>query len=823
MLNRTLLLLCCCSGLIIFCSATDTITKTQFVSDSDFMDSNGSVFRLGFFSPDGSTDRYVGIWYNKADLKVLWVANREKPLTDSSGVLRLSEQGDLIVSNGVNEVLWSTNVSSSGSNSTRVQLLNTGNLVLQEMNGDVLWQSFDYPGDTFWSPMKLSYNPRTGEDKSITSWMSLANPSHGNFTAGIVPLNVPEVFVWKNGEPYWRSGPWNNKIFIGVPAMNSVYLDGFSVVTESDGSTYLSVSFADKSYFSPYQLTSAGELVQWTLDQRTWVTSWTSKESVCDIYAKCGSFAVCNANKTPICSCLRSYEPGNADEWNAGNWTGGCVRKRTSQLKCDRISNGSSNLASGEEDDGFLRLQMMKVPDHTEWWYYSEKNCSSQCLKNCSCIAYAFDSGIGCMTWSGDLIDVQEFSAGGTDLYLRVMHSELSKKRDYKAVIIVAAVLGSAAILIILLFISLIWLRRRGRKSGEVLLFNIGDETQTFSDNDIDQAKLQELPLFSFKQLATATGNFDAANKLGQGGFGPVYKGTLADGQQIAVKRLSRASGQGLVEFMNEVVVISKLQHRNLVRLLGCCIERNEKILVYEYMPNKSLDAYLFDPLKRECLQWRKRYEIIEGIGRGLLYLHRDSRLRIIHRDLKPSNILLDEELNPKISDFGMARIFESNQDQANTLRVVGTYGYMSPEYAMEGRFSEKSDVFSFGVLLLEIVSGRRNTSFYQDDSSLSLLGLTWNLWNEIRTEALIDPAISDSNAHPEILRCIHIGLLCVQELASERPSMSTILPMLNSEILDLPPPKQPAFVMIDSPAAAPRVSSIFSVNRVTVTDVHGR
>ncbi|XP_065616231.1 G-type lectin S-receptor-like serine/threonine-protein kinase At1g11330 isoform X1 [Quercus suber] len=185
--------------------------------------------------------------------------------------------------------------------------------------------------------------------------------------------------------------------------------------------------------------------------------------------------------------------------------------------------------------------------------------------------------------------------------------------------------------------------------------------------------QVQELPLFNFERLVSATSDFHLSNKLGQGGFGPVYKGKLSDGQEIAVKRLSRTSAQGLEEFMNEVVVISKLQHRNLVRLLGCCVEGEERMLLYEYMPNKSLDAFLFDPHKERLLDWKKRFNIIEGISRGLLYLHRDSRLRIIHRDLKASNILLDKELNPKISDFGMARIFGSDEDQANTNRVVGT------------------------------------------------------------------------------------------------------------------------------------------------------
>ncbi|XLU45687.1 hypothetical protein S245_040501, partial [Arachis hypogaea] len=292
-----------------------------------------------------------------------------------------------------------------------------------------------------------------------------------------------------------------------------------------------------------------------------------------------------------------------------------------------------------------------------------------------------------------------------------------NKGRRVNKSLIIAIIAGAIGIVALAICAYITWQKWTAKQAR-----TLSQKKTTVGEQN--QMKLDELPLFEFQKLATATNNFHAENMLGKGGFGPVYKGHLEDGQEIAVKRLSKASGQGLEEFMNEVVVISKLQHRNLVRLLGCCVEPDEQMLVYEFMPNKSLDAFLFDPQRRKVLDWKKRFNIIEGIARGILYLHRDSRLRIIHRDLKASNILLDDAMNPKISDFGLARIFRGDEDhEASTKKVIGTYGYMPPEYAMEGLFSEKSDVYSFGVLLLEIVSGRKNTSFYNHRQSLSLVG----------------------------------------------------------------------------------------------------
>uniref|UniRef100_M4DS30 Cysteine-rich receptor-like protein kinase 10 n=1 Tax=Brassica campestris TaxID=3711 RepID=M4DS30_BRACM len=334
-----------------------------------------------------------------------------------------------------------------------------------------------------------------------------------------------------------------------------------------------------------------------------------------------------------------------------------------------------------------------------------------------------------------------------------------------------------------------------------------------------------------YRTIQAATNDYSENNKIGRGGFGEVYKGTFLNGTEVAVKRLSKSSGQGETEFKNEVVVVAKLQHRNLVKLMGFSLEREERILVYEYVPNKSLDYFLFDPTKKGKLCWTRRYKIIEGVARGMLYLHQDSRLTIIHRDLKASNILLDADMNPKIADFGMARIFGMDQTQENTNRIVGTYGYMSPEYAMHGQFSMKSDVYSFGVLVLEIMTGRKNSSFYERDGAHNLVTYAWRLWTNKTELDLVDPVIVYNCQKSEVVRCIHVGLLCVQEDPVERPTFSTILQMLTSNNVILPVPQQPGFViqarpkrdLPDSDQSTMTKCATRSVGDASVTDLYPR
>ncbi|EXC10163.1 G-type lectin S-receptor-like serine/threonine-protein kinase [Morus notabilis] len=459
----------------------------------------------------------------------------------------------------------------------------------------------------------------------------------------------------------------------------------------------------------------------WTERNNSWRVFAYVPRDFCDIYGQCGANANRVINKNPLCQCLKGFEPKSPENWKLREWSEGCVRDNP--LSCqDKDKN------KDRDEDDFVKLVGLKLPDTRRIWISERMNlkeCRAKCLSNCSCTTYSNRDnreGTDCRNWFGVLRDIRQIPESGQDLYIRIRASELG-----------------------------------------------GNKKVSQKEEDL------ELPLFNLSAILAATGNFSENNKLGEGGFGPAYRGRLEDGQEIAVKRLSSGSGQGMDEFKNEVILIAKLQHRNLVKLT--------------------------DNVQAKLLDWPKRFQIICGIARGLLYLHQDSRLRIIHRDLKASNVLLDNEMNPKISDFGMASTFGGDQTEGNTNRVVGTYGYMAPEYAFSGLFSTKSDVYSFCVVVLEIVSGKRSRFFHNENHGLTLIGHAWKLMKAARIFELIDVCLRESHNAGEVLRCAaHIGLLCAQQRPTDRPSMSSVILMLSSES-ELPQPEEPAcyFMAVDS------------------------
>ncbi|XP_051144808.1 cysteine-rich receptor-like protein kinase 2 [Andrographis paniculata] len=413
------------------------------------------------------------------------------------------------------------------------------------------------------------------------------------------------------------------------------------------------------------------------------------------------------------------------------------------------------------------------------WRTISPSSCRA-CLENASA------SISKCLPWS-------EGRALNTGCFMRYSDTNflnpVPRNRSFKGrvVAIVIASVSAAAVLIIGAVIGFyVWKNRKIQKKRK------GDAVKlvkTLNDSSLN---------FKYSTLENATASFDEANKLGQGGFGTVYKGVLPDGREIAVKRLFFNNKHRAADFYNEVNIISSVEHKNLVRLLGCSCSGPESLLVYEFLPNQSLDRFIFDSSKGKALNWEKRFEIIIGTAEGLVYLHENTKTRIIHRDIKASNILLDSRLRAKIADFGLARSFQEDKSHISTA-IAGTLGYMAPEYLAHGQLTEKADVYSFGVLLLEIVTGRQNNRSKATEYTDSLVTIAWKHFQQRRVEELFDPNLMLNNYHSinvkgEVLRVVHVGLLCTQEIPSLRPSMSKALLMLVKKE-HLPAPTSPPFM----------------------------
>ncbi|KAL2326860.1 hypothetical protein Fmac_020287 [Flemingia macrophylla] len=307
----------------------------------------------------------------------------------------------------------------------------------------------------------------------------------------------------------------------------------------------------------------------------------------------------------------------------------------------------------------------------------------------------------------------------------------------------------------------------------------------TKHDPDIDEELqgIQNVRIYTYKELKVATDNFSPANKIGHGGFGSVYKGLLKDGKLAAIKVLSAESSQGVKEFMTEINVISEIEHENLVKLYGCCVEGNQRILVYNYLENNSLAQTLLGSGHNNIVfDWKTRSKICIGVARGLAYLHEEVRPHIVHRDIKASNILLDKNLSPKISDFGLAKLIPSYMTHVST-RVAGTIGYLAPEYAIRGQLTRKADIYSFGVLLVEIVSGRCHTNTRLPIGEQFLLETTWELYKQRELVGLVDVTLNGHFDAEQACKFLKIGLLCTQDTSKLRPPMSSVVKMLTGEM----------------------------------------
>ncbi|XP_049402710.1 cysteine-rich receptor-like protein kinase 2 isoform X3 [Solanum stenotomum] len=448
-------------------------------------------------------------------------------------------------------------------------------------------------------------------------------------------------------------------------------------------------------------------------------------------------------------------------------------------------------VGNAPSNNGYARSQVSFPRDSNDtayvladcWKTLSANSCSA-CLQNASA------SMLGCLPWSeGRALYTGCFMRYSDTNFLNAITTNGGSSSRGKVVVTIIVV-SSVVVLGVGAFIDfgvwknkLIQKKRKGANDAEKLVKILHDISLNFKYSTLDKA----------------TGSFDEANKLGQGGFGTVYKGVLADGREIAVKRLFFNNKHRVADFYNEVNIVSSIEHKNLIRLLGCSCSGPESLLVYEFLPNQSLDRFIFDPIKGKALNWEKRFEIIIGTAEGLVYLHENTKTRIIHRDIKASNILLDSRLRAKIADFGLARSFQEDKSHISTV-LAGTLGYMAPEYLAHGQLTEKADVYSFGVLLLEIVTGKQNNKRKNDEDTVSLVSDVWEHFQRGIVEELFDPNLMLHNCHTinvqnEVARVLHVGLLCTQEIPTLRPFMSKALKMLVKKDEELPPPTKPPFV----------------------------
>ncbi|KAG5113966.1 hypothetical protein JHK82_037235 [Glycine max] len=516
-----LFLVTCCYLLSLFptaLEAEDAITPPQTISGYQTLVSPSQNFELGFFSPGNSTHIYLGIWYKHIPKQtVIWVANRDKPLVNSGGSLTFSNNGKLILLSHTGSVVWSSNSSGPARNPV-AHLLDSGNFVLKDYgNEGHLWESFDYPSDTLIPGMKLGWNFKTGLNRHLTSWKSSSNPSSGEYTYGVDPRGIPQLFLHKGNKKVFRSGPWYGQQFKGDPVLsaNPVFKPIF--VFDSDEVSY---SYETKDTIVSRFVLSQSGLIQhfsWNDHHSSWFSEFTVQGDRCDDYGLCGAYGSCNIKSSPVCKCLKGFDPKLPQEWEKNEWSGGCVRKN-SQV----FSNG----------DTFKQFTGMKLPDAAEFhtnYTISSDHCEAECSMNCSCVAYAkLDvnaSGKGCIVWFGDLFDIREVSVNGEDFYVRVPASEVGKKikgpnvdgnKRKKLILFPVTAFVSSTIIVSALWLIIKKCRRKRAAKETDSQFSVGRARSERNEF--------KLPLFEIAIIEAATENFSLYNKIGEGGFGHVYK-----------------------------------------------------------------------------------------------------------------------------------------------------------------------------------------------------------------------------------------------------------------------------------------------------------
>ncbi|KAM3401280.1 hypothetical protein ACQJBY_005816 [Aegilops geniculata] len=769
-------------------TARSTILAGDRLTGDDKLVSRNGKFVLGFFQPRSEYSSqqtpahwYIGLWFGKIPkLTPVWVANRDRPIVNlEMSELTISDDGNLAILNkDTKSTIWSTHANITAKKTT-VVLMDNGNLILGDASNssNVIRQSFDYPTDGLLPGAKQGVDKVTGLTRHLVSKKSLIDPAPGRYCVEL-DTTGPGQFLYKlcnSSIVYWSSGEWNGHYFSSLPEMNGANLFTFEFVNNRKEEYFIKYLTDDKLItVSLLDISGQEKQLVWVEGSQDWMTVFTQPRDQCDVYATCGSFTICNSNTTQVCDCLKGFSIRSPKDWEIEDRSGGCIRNVP--LDC-----GARNQSRNATTDKFYPMTKVRLPampivieaagsiDH----------CAQACLDNCSCIAYSYINR--CSLWYDDLLNIKQGNIGTTSdeevLYLRISAKDAeswrnTKRRKEAIWAITAASAVALVLLAVVMWFLLIWRSKRKHTTG---MYNNAQ-----GGNGI--------VAFRYIDLQHATKNF--SEKLGGGSFGSVFKGLLTDSTAIAVKRLDGVR-QGEKEFRAEVSSIGIIQHINLVKLIGFCCKGSMRLLVYEYMPNLSLDAHLFRS-NTKLLSWSVRYQIALGIARGLAYLHDSCRDCIIHCDIKPQNILLDTSFVPKVVDFGMAKFL--GRDFSRVLTTFrGTIGYLPPEWISGVAITPKVDVYSYGMMLLEIVSGRSNNTCKEnsstgDHSAYFPVQVARKLLAGDIVGLLDDKLHGDVNLD-EVERVCKVACWCIQDGESNRPTMGEVVQILEGLLeLEVPP-----------------------------------
>lgn len=717
-----------------------------------FLLSNNSDFGFGFTTTPNDVTLFVLAIVHVGSSKIVWSANRGTPVKNSD-LFMFNESGNAILQSG-ESIIWSTNTAKKAV--SVMELQNSGNLVLVGNDGSIIWQSFSHPVDTLLSNQEFSEG------------MKLVSDPGSNNLSYFLEMKSGDMLLYANFEkpqPYWSMGQDNrktiNKIGAGVTVAsieanswrfydkNKVFLWQF-IFSNSDTNATWAASLGSDGYITFYTLESSSN------DSPTKIPADScSRPQACDPYQICGS---------NNCQCPTAL----ASKTN-------CRPDLASP--CNR-SKGSMELADAGDGLSYFALEFAPPSSKTDL-----NGCKSSCLGNCSCLLMFFENKSGNCFHFDHVGSLQSSKESGFVSYIKISSTDgnggdsTSGGSSKKHVVVVAIiVIITTLVIIVLLFAGV-----RYYKKSNVL----PESPKEISEEDNFLENISGMPVrFSYKDLQVATKDFSAI--LGRGGFGSVYEGILKDGTRLAVKQLE-GLGQGKKEFQAEVSIIGSIHHLHLVRLKGFCAEGAHKLLVYEFMANNSLDKWLFKRKKAEMLDWDTRYNIAVGTAKGLAYLHEDCDVKIVHCDIKPENVLLDDNFLAKVSDFGLAKLMSREQSHVfTTLR--GTRGYLAPEWITNYAISEKSDVYSYGMVLLEIIGGRKNYDASETSEKSHFPSYAFKMMEEGKLTDILDANLEMAKTDERVMIAIKVALWCIQDDMSHRPSMTKVVQMLEG-LSPVPPP----------------------------------